>query len=792
MNRLFIVTLLLIGYSATCDMSLAETAQNYDYAEDIRPLLMETCGDCHDPSDEDDAVGFLRAETVAEISPLRELWESAAEQLRNRTMPPADADQPSEKDRLRLATWIEHQLEASACDGGSFAGNPVARRLNRDQYTAAIEDLTGVSFDFVEKFPADGGGGEGFDNNGETLFVPPLLMERYFEVAAEVTNHVMVTQPMVVELDNVSGDAAQAGKTLAQGSVNVPYRDWFGVAVWFPETINRKQTLVLKIDGIDADEVTVDESQPWYLWYGNAELDRGQHTIQIVAPDWKPGDVESLGKVRVIQLPPVQFVKGKYTNEKNERRRAKMLEDSRQFVKKQNNLTTKAFARRWGSRYFELGGEPLEKRRQATKRILGDSPLKNIEFFAIRAWRRQITDKEKARLKAFLDRGIERGESVEQAAKLPLQSILTSPKFLFVTEQNNEGTTPRQISDLELASRLSLFLWHSIPDDELLRAAFANKLHRTDVLESQVDRMLADPRSRRFAEAFAGQWLGTVAVGRTVIPDTDFFKPHYSDKTTDEMRRQVSETMLWMLKEDRPITDWIDSPVVVINKRLAEHYGIETKAELGDDFQPIRLEDCEGASARSGAFGMGAVHMLTSYARRTSPVLRGGWVLETMFGTHVPAPPPDIPSLKGGDGESDKRTVRQRLELHRANPTCAVCHDMMDPIGFAMENFDVLGRWRDNESTDNPIDASGKLPSGETFDGVEEMRAVLMGRRDDFTQEYVRRMLGYALGRSLDRRDACTISAVADQTKQSKYSTRTLVKAIVTSVPFMNRSAAGE
>ena len=248
-----------------------------------------------------------------------------------------------------------------------------------------------------------------------------------------------------------------------------------------------------------------------------------------------------------------------------------------------------------------------------------------------------------------------------------------------------------------------------------------------------------------------------------------------------------------MIHKDRPVTDWINGDHVVINQRLASHYGMnKTAKDLTDDdqFKAILISDDPRAGVRSGAFGLGAVHMLTSYSRRTSPVLRGGWVLETMFGTRVPAPPPDVPVLPGGERESDKQTVRQRLEKHRKHPTCAACHDLIDPIGFAMENFDVLGRWRDKEGKEGQgpkIDSSGKLPSGETFSDINELRGLLANRKEDFVHQYVKQMLGYALGRSLEEADICTIETVARNLNQSGNRTGELISSIVTSLPFTHR-----
>ncbi len=831
--------LLIVFLIPSLAMGDERDANDREFNDEIRPLLMKVCGDCHHPDDDDDAVGFLRSSVANEIGLRREAWSSAAEQLHNRTMPPADAEQPTEAERLRLSTWIGDYLESSACTGKAYAGDPLPRRLNRDQYTHAVQDLTGLNVNVANRFPTDGSGGEGFDNNGETLFLPPILLEKYLEAAVEITDQFVVTPPVVAELNadvntdisakaNNEADTA-TDKTLAAGSILVPVAESFGIAIWFPAELSRPMTLALKVDGAEIDRFTARADQPYCLWFPTLPLDRGQHTLQVVAPEWRAGDGELSLATRVIQLPRPQWQEGKYNGESNEKIRLQMVERCREFAKHHSGDSDAEFRRLWNDRFVQLSSEDFADRVAATARLLGrdrkdvsvdvsvsdDDAIDAITRFATTAWRRDATDDETARLWQLLDRGVDRGESMLQAMKLPLQSVLISPNFLFVTEQPaGEGLT--RITDHELASRLSLFLWHSIPDAELSRLAAADRLHDPKVLAAQVDRMLADPRSKRFATAFAGQWLGTVAVGRTVTPDTGFFKPNYSNEVTQDLRTQVDETMHWMLRHNLPITDWIDADYVVLNRRIATHYGLDKAAKnLSDDdqtFTGVSLADFdaderERAVKRTGAVGLGAVHMLTSYSRRTSPVLRGGWVLETMFGTRVPAPPPDVPSLPGGDKESEKATVRERLQRHRDNPTCAACHDLIDPIGFALENFDVLGRWRDYEtatqneeewekkkSTAEPqkIDASGSLPSGETFAGVEELRTVLRSRTDDFAHHYVRQMLGYALGRSLQQEDACTISTIVRQVKQSDYQTRAMILAIVNSTPFLYRGREGK
>ncbi len=732
------------------------------YGDQIRPLMVRYCGECHDPEDEEDPVKFLRDMTSDEVASHRSMWSGVAEQIVNRTMPPGDADQPTEAERLEMATWIRTHLDATACDGSDFAGRPVPRRLNRDQYTYAIKDLTGVTFDFVETFPADGSGGEGFDNNGETLFLPPLLMERYLEVAAQVVDRIVFTEPIDrtfqltrrdpsarFELTDV-GSNEQANQFRLDSGAKVSRDLQIDSDADFVLTINAASSgdtnsmLVLRIDGIEVERHTLTSSKSSDELKSQIHLTRGLHRIELAVPIGMPSI--AIASIRLKQNP----------------------------VDKDRRKETEAATKRIFAAASDLIGSDD---RAAAQTILAS--------FARSAWRGNVGDGQRESLMNLFDRGHERGESFNQAIKLPLKAILVSPRFLFVGEVSHSEPGIHRISDLELASRLSLFLWHSLPDGELLELAQSDRLHLPNVLDGQVHRMLADDRSIRFADAFAGQWLGTVAVGKTVIPDTEHFRPVYTSELVTDLGRQVSETMQYMLRENRPVTDWLDCDYVVVNRRLAKHYGISPLPKNNELFEPVKVTD----SPRPGVLGMGAVHMLTSYSQRTSPVLRGGWVLETIFGARLPAPPPDVPALRGGEKEVGDNTVRQRLEKHRENPTCAACHDLIDPIGFALENFDVLGRWRktEGEGGKNEIDATGKLPSGETFDGPIELRRVLLARKDDFGRQISHRMLGFALGRTLEDEDGCTVQTLTQRLAENNYKIESLVMGIVQSIPFQYR-----
>ncbi|TWU63371.1 hypothetical protein V7x_51110 [Crateriforma conspicua] len=779
------------------------------FVDVVRPLLVEFCGDCHHPEDADDPVGFLRSKTAAQIQHQREIWSSVAQQLNHRTMPPADADQPSESQRLQLARWIEDHLRTTACTGEEYAGSVQPRRLNRDQYTHAINDLTGLDFDFVETFPADGSGGEGFDNNAETLFLPPLLMERYLEVAGQVADRLIVTPPPLVRWSE-------------QTLVVMPTDRDCGLLIRSPEGSGVAHVLVT-VDGRVAETVNLQsEGGHWVGWI-LLSLTAGPHQIRLDTVGRTTGvdeTVESAPAAEGLLVGlPQRDIRG---GQEDERQRRQNSDIYRRWAIEHQDAPDQQCRVALDRLAIQTGGSELRKRLSAMRRFLGqttestlsfdpkcnrEQALQAIDRFARLAWRRPLSDGQRDRLAMLIDRGLDRGDGILRSMKLPLIAILVSPNFLFFGERSVAPERIVAVSEFELASRLSFFLWHSLPDETLLTLAESGQLSHSGELRRQVDRMIADPRSVRFAESFAGQWLGTVAVGNTKIPDTNFFKPAYNPMLVRSLRAQVGALMHHMMRNDRPIIDWIDADYVIVNDVLARHYRI---GEFADDestpkpakgrwggehddvdlgpFYRLDLSSDSPDRRRAGVLGLGAVHMLTSYSRRTSPVLRGGWVLETLLGARVPSPPPDAGQLPGGEKEQDGKTVRERLQRHRQNPTCAACHDLIDPIGFAMECFDVLGRYRESESQGGQaIDTSGRLPDGTTFEDVNQLRTVLRQRHESFAREYVRRLLGYALARSLEDADSCTIESLVDQAIQPETTTADLIHAVVQSLPFRFR-----
>ncbi len=397
------------------------------------------------------------------------------------------------------------------------------------------------------------------------------------------------------------------------------------------------------------------------------------------------------------------------------------------------------------------------------------------------AFRRPVAADEVGKYLALFDRRAERGDGFTAGLRLALSGVLVSPHFLFLVEPEPEAAGTQPLGPFPLAARLSYFLWSSMPDEALFAVAESGAILRDEVLAAQVRRMLADPRAGSLGERFALQWLEIEKLGGEVRPDPARF-PEFDDALAASMRAEVAAFFNHLVRDNEPLTRLLDADYTFVDDRLAAHYGLE--ASVGD---PVAAEsgwrrvDLTG-QARGGLLGMAAVHTLTSFPLRTSPVLRGRWILETLLGDKVPPPPPDVPSLAADEAGLNAASLREQLEAHRQNPDCSGCHNKMDPLGFGLESFDVLGRLRAEA-----VDTSGTLPNGESFDGPAGLKRVLTGRRDAILRHLVRRLTGYALGRELNRFDKCVIDAAMKALAEDEARPQRAIEAIALSLPFRHR-----
>jgi histone H3/H4 len=408
---------------------------------------------------------------------------------------------------------------------------------------------------------------------------------------------------------------------------------------------------------------------------------------------------------------------------------------------------------------------------------------KILSNLAHHAYRRPVTADDMPQLLALYKAGAEADEGdFESGIRLALQKILVSPEFLFRAEIDPPGAAPGtvyKISDVELASRLSFFLWSSIPDDELLGVAESGRLSEPSVLQAQVKRMLADPRSAELVQNFSGQWLFLRNIAR-IAPDQATF-PRFDENLRQALAKETELLIESQVREDHSVADLLSTDYTFLNERLAEHYGV--KGIYGGEFRRVKLDDPN----RYGLLGQASILAVTSYPNRTAPTIRGKWVLEQLLGTPPPPPPPNVPALKE-DTNTQKLTMRQRMELHRTNPACAACHRQMDPLGFALENFDGLGSWRDTTGPGSgPIDSSGSLLDGSTFNGAAGLREVLMKKKDMFVETLTERLLTYALGRGVEEYDHPTVRKIVREAAADNQKWSAIILGIVNSTPFQLR-----
>ena len=718
-----------------------------EFAHTIRPALTEHCGTCHNPANPKNKIDFLKAAEAKDIESARGVWRNVAAQLRNRTMPPM-ASKLTEQDRLNISTWIDQRLKVTACSGGDQAGPALVRRLNRREYRNSIRDLLGVDLAVHDIFPVDGSGGEGFDTNTETLFLPPMLMERYLEAAQTVLDRSIITPPqqrtvLAYDMAPAIAPAPAARRPIVPGeeltATFTIYADAeYNITISMERPVKGGVDVGLKLDGADAGKVHFQR----YDTKGGAtrsktiRLFRGQHTISVSA---------TTESIELYHLALAQ--------------RAQEPSSEKKAV-----------------HYRLFGLEPGEA--PSDPRLAARRFLKN---FASKAYRRPVDPSEIDRFLALYERSAERGDPYEERVKLALKAVLVSPAFLFRIEQGGAAAGTQPLQGHELASRLSYFLWSTMPDEQLGRAALDGKLSDPAGLAAETDRLLDSPRSRAFANAFIGQWLGTQDVGGRVAPTLGEVQHFYTPDVAADMREEPILLFHHVLSSNRSLLDLLNGNYTFLTERLMKFYEVNIPGVRGNVFQKAEWPD----SRRGGLFGTGAVLALTSHFKQTSPVLRGAWVMETLLGTTVPAPPPDVPPLETPANKELKLSVRQKLVKHREDPACATCHNLMDPIGFGLENFDWLGRWRD---TDNgvPVDASGEMPSGEKFNGPVELRQVLLNRKQEFLRNLTAKVLGYALGRPLHDSDQCAVQRIVDAVEKDGYKARTLIREVVLSVPFRN------
>jgi hypothetical protein len=753
-----------------------------------RAILDKYCVTCHNQRLK---TGGLTLDTLdlAKVPVQAEIWEKVALKLRSGAMPPAGMPRPDAATYNSLAGWIEAQIDQAS---EPYAGRPILHRLNRSEYANAVRDLLALDIDAAALLPPDDSA-FGFDNISDALGVSPSLQEHYLDAALKI-GALAVGDPKIAPgsetwriRQDLSQDQHVNGLPLGTvGGTRVSYNFPLDGEYTFQANLYRTNLNIMRgLESPHQVEFSVDGRRIHLASLGGAE--------DLASLFQKPTDtgdaVDARLRVRVPVKAGPHVVTVAFLEDPDAVEPARLQPYIRSSVDNFDwsgspHLQSLTIA----GPFHPAGASDTPSRRRIfvchpDAGTSDDACAREIvSTLARRAYRQPLTGPDLETLLKFYQSG-KRDGGFEGGIGLALDRILASPKFLFRVERDPPFAAPgvsHRIGDFELASRLSFFLWSSIPDDELLRLAGEGKLGNPAVFDRQVHRMLADPKSQALVDNFAGQWLQLRNL-RNVQPNTDLF-PDFDDNLRQSFRRETELLFESMVQEDRSVLDLLTADYTFVNERLARHYGIPDI--YGSRFRRVAVTD----DARRGLLGQGSILALTSHAERTSPVLRGKWILENILGTPVPPPPPDVPTLKGNQSGEKPRTMREQMAEHRANPVCANCHKTMDSIGFAMENFDAVGAWRTREPG-GPIDATGQLSDGTRIDGVVSLRQALVSRPELFAETLTEKLLIYGLGRGLDYRDMPTVRAILRDASRSNYRFSTLILGVVHSTPFQMRTA---
>jgi mono/diheme cytochrome c family protein len=750
---MFLKATLAIASLLTCiafDAAPARAATTFEST--VQPVLGGTCQLCHNNRTASGGLNIAPFLQPSSLTEQRAGWETILQKIRSGEMPPKGVAHPAPAQMDALIHFVESQLEKADRNSKPDPGRLVAHRLNRREYSNTIRDLLGVEFRAERDFPTDDSG-YGFDNIGTVLTISPVLMEKYLNAAETIAARAIGADP------------------LPKKPIQFEY--------------HTKNKTVRRLDFSTIEATHFVEWDAEYMLHIGLPGERTADAKPVTLGIWMDGKLLASKQVETKPSKLVYF--DPYSTEEfrlylpagDHVFRAGFINDD--LVK---DLTQKDAYNRKKNKYLESivfeGPFASNIERASRRKILICDPnsgtacvQKIVAELAHRAYRRPVTPAEIAALMKFVAMAKAERQTPEQGLQLAIQAMLVSPKFLFRMERDADASV-HNISDVELASRLSYFLWSSMPDDQLLNLAESSRLHAAGVLDAQVKRLMADQRSSALAQNFAGQWLEIRNLD-FVKPDPKKF-PEWSPELRDAMRTETTMFFDTVLRENRPISDFLDARYTFLNERLAKFYGIPDIT--GTDFRRVDLT----TDQRGGILGQASVLTVSSYPTRTSVVIRGQYLLGNFLGSPVPPPPAGVPPLDES-AVGTAASLRQQMEKHRADPACATCHNKMDPLGFGLENYDGIGHWRTLDGK-FPVDASGTLPNGTSFGSPAEMRALLASQLPEFSRCLIEKMLTYALGRGLTPSDRPAVTQINRAMASSGYRFQTLLYEIVHSVPF--------
>jgi hypothetical protein len=746
------------------------------FASNVQSFVQNNCAGCHNEKLKIAGLVLTKYHDTESLVRDRDVWEKVIRRVRAGEMPPRGIPRPTDERIAAVTAWIETQFATADRNATADPGRVTAHRLNRAEYNNTVRDLLAVRFKPASDFPADDSG-YGFDNIGDVLSVSPILMEKYLAAAKKIASEAIPLGglPKPTRTRYSPEHAQHEVRPKLQHTFDLPAEGDYDLRA---SVSGRDEafTIRLELDGkeILSSPVLIEKDKP-RAYETRLHLVYGQHMFQAVITPREPSPIE---------LRVAQELKDKEQRDFKKQVAAHPQDEAQ--IRKQHELANPpTYLDTLDVRGpFKPLPPPLP---ESYKRVFicghavgqhtPECARRDLGHLARLAYRRPVTDEEVAKLTRLVAIAQKGGLSFEQAMRVGLAGMLVSPNFLYRIERGPDSGDPaaiRPVSDYDLASRLSYFLWSSMPDEQLLQLAGEHRLSQPDVLHAQVQRMLRDPKSDALVENFAGQWLELRNLDN-IHPDPDDF-PQFDEQLRQAMSTETRMFVSFIIHEDRSIFDFIDGKYTFLNERLAKFYGIE--GIDGDQFRKVNLDGRE----RSGVLTQASVLTVTSYPTRTSPVLRGKWILENVLNAPPPPPPPGVGSIDAKGGIV-RGTMRQQMEKHRENPMCASCHTQMDPLGFALENYDAIGQWRTKEGT-LPVDASGVLPNRKSFNGSKELKAILASNRDVFAECLTEKLLTYALGRGLEGYDRQAIKKIVSGLESNDYRFSSLISGIVDSVPF--------
>ena len=758
-----------LGQAEEAQPAIVPTSQA-EFERDIFPIMKDVCFGCHGNKRAKAELNLEAFASNPEFFKDGRTWERVSEVLRHREMPPENKKHPTEDQRILLTEFIDKELAKFDCSNPNVPVNPgrvTLRRLNRNEYNNTIRDLFGVDYQPAVDFPNDEVG-YGFDNIGDVLSMSPILMEKYLRAAEEITAQAIRTDiPPYPPEDTIR--TKKWGTRSDDGAVRIENDSLWGL--WREGSIDIRYPF--RTDGEYQLQITA------YATLAGPEPPRMQVTLNgKPVKTFEVKETDEAPKTFVVNLKPgkgnrrisVAYLNNYVNNDSPD---PALRGDRNLFVR--------------GTKMVGPLDAPQPKLPESHSRVIVRQPnltevrdvaRKSLSQFAEKAFRRPVSKKEVNRLLSFVEMALADGGSFEEGMQLAVQAILVSPHFLFRWELDTRpsGDEPmRELTNWELASRLSYFLWSSMPDDELRRLAKRGELAKPEVMEAQIRRMIADPKADALVENFAGQWL-QIRNLNGVTPDPGKF-PTFDNRLRQAMKQETEMFFGALMREDRSVLELIDSDFTYLNERLAKHYGID--GVKGPKFQRVSLAK---GSGRGGILTHASILTITSNPTRTSPVLRGKWILEQILGTPPPPPPPDVEELEENEEAITSGSLRERLEKHREKTECATCHSKMDPLGFALENFDGIGAWRDVDGP-FPIDSSGELPTGEEINGPDGLKNVLKSR-ETFIRTLSENLLTFSLGRGLEYFDNCAVDEICRELKANDFRFSALLNGVVNSKPF--------